>query len=72
VAKAMKQVLDADVPRDLGDKVSDETLRLPIRETGMFLVYEADEADKVTFLRFTDGESLSELQREKEEKQQEA
>ncbi|MBQ7498505.1 MAG: hypothetical protein IJU00_11865 [Selenomonas sp.] len=69
VFKAMKQVLDADTPKDLGDKVSDESLRLPIKGTGMFLVYEADEAGKITFVRFTDGDSLSELQREKEEKQ---
>ena len=69
VFKAIKQVLDADTPKDLGNKVSDESLRLPIKGTGMFLVYEADEVGKIKFVRFTDGDSLSELQREKEEKQ---
>jgi hypothetical protein len=35
----------------------------------MFLVYEVDEDGKIMFVRFTDGDTLSELQREKEEKQ---
>ena len=68
VLKAMKQVLDAETPRDLGEKVSGESLRLPIKGTGMFLVYEAEAGDKVRFLKFTDGDSLAELQREREEK----
>lgn len=69
VFKAIKQVLDADTPKDFGDKVSDESLRLPVKGTGMFLVYEVDEDGKIMFLRFTDGDTLSELQREKDEKQ---
>jgi len=69
VFKAIKQVLDADTPKDFGDKVSNESLRLPVKGTGMFLVYEVDEDGKIMFLRFTDGDTLSELQREKDEKQ---
>ena len=68
VLKAMKQVLDAETPSDLGEKVSGESLRLPIKGTGMFLVYGAEAGGKVTFLKFTDGDSLAELQREREEK----
>ena len=68
VLKAMKQVLDAETPSDLGEKVSGESLRLPIKGTGMFLVYGAEAGGKVTFLKFTDGDSLAEFQREREEK----
>ena len=60
---------NGDTPKDFGDKVSDESLRLPVKGTGMFLVYEVDEDGKIMFLRFTDGDTLSELQREKDEKQ---
>ena len=70
VLKVMKQVLDAESPRDLGDKVSEDSLRLPIGGTGVFLVYEADDEGKIRFLKFTDGDSLSELQKEREEKHQ--
>ena len=68
VLKAMKQVLDADAPKDLGDKVRGESLRLPIKGTGMFLVYEVEAGGKLNFLKFTDGDSLAELDKEKEER----
>lgn len=70
VLKVVKQVLDAETPEDLGDRVSEGNYRLPIGGTGVFLVYEADDDGKICFLKFTDGDSLSELQREKEEKHQ--
>ena len=68
VLKAMKQVLDAVTPKDLGDKVSEESLRLPIMGTGMYLVYKVEAGGTVKFLRFTDGDSLSELDKEKDER----
>jgi len=57
VFKAMKQVLDAAAPRDLGDKISDESLSLPIKGTGMYLIYQADEAGKITFVRHCQNRS---------------
>lgn len=69
VLKAVKQVLDADVPKDLGEEVSEGSLRLPLKGTGMFLVYGVADEGKITFMRFTDGDSLAELQRAREEKQ---
>ena len=68
VLKAMKQVLDAVTPKDLGDKVSEESLRLPIMGTGMYLVYKVEAGGTVKFLRFTDGDSLAELDKEKDER----
>lgn len=68
VLKAMKQVLDAATPKDLGDKVSEESLRLPIMGTGMYLVYKVEAGGTVKFLRFTDGDSLAELDKEKDER----
>ena len=58
VFKTMKQVLDAAAPQDLGDKVNDESLGLPIKETGSYLIYQLDAAGKITFARFTDEGSL--------------
>ncbi|SEH20813.1 hypothetical protein [Selenomonas sp. KH1T6] len=58
VFKTMKQVLDAAAPQDLGDKVNDESLGLPIKETGSYLIYQLDAAGKITFARFTDEDSL--------------
>ncbi len=70
VLKVMKQVLDAESSEDLGDRVSEGSFKLPIGGTGMFLVYEANNEGKIRFLKFTDSESLSELQKEREEKRQ--
>ena len=58
VFKTMKQVLDTAAPQDLGDKVNDESLGLPIKETGSYLIYQLDAAGKITFARFTDEDSL--------------
>ena len=69
VLKAVRQVLEAEVPEDFGEQVSEKNWRLSIRGTGLFLIYEADEEDRLTFLRFTEGESLAELKREREEKE---
>lgn len=55
VLKVMKQVLDADTPRDLGDEASEGSLGLPIGGTGRFLVYEADEKGKLCFLKVMAG-----------------
>ncbi|MBO6293188.1 MAG: hypothetical protein J6N51_13190 [Selenomonas sp.] len=69
VLKAVRQVLEAEVPEDFGEQVSEKNWRLSIRGTGLFLIYEAEEEDRLTFLRFTEGESLAELKREREEKE---
>lgn len=67
VVKAMKQILDADTPKDLGDAESEGKLRLPIKGTGMSLIYSVNQ-EKIVFIRFTDAETLKELEREREEK----
>ena len=61
VIKAMKQLLDAQSPQDLGDRAEDGSLQLPIVGTEMFLVYEADDEGEITFLKYTDEENLAEL-----------
>ena len=67
VLKAMKQVLDAEDSAELGEQVSESSWRLPLKGTGLFLIYARGE-EEICFLRFTEGESLKELQREREER----
>ena len=67
VLKAVWQLWEAESPGDFGEQVSEDSWRLPLRGTGLFLIYEAGREGGLTFRRFTEAGSLAELQREREE-----
>ena len=67
VFKSMKQVLDSETPSDLGEVVSGESLRLPIKNEGIFLIYKVNVEGKMIFLRITDEATLTAIQRDREE-----
>lgn len=69
VLKAIKQILEADTPQDLGEQ-DGKQWRLPIKGTGKFIIYDVGTEGRIDFLRFTDASTLEELKNEREEKRE--
>ena len=68
VLKAVLQVWEAETPQDMGEMVGEDCWQLSIRGTGFFLIYTVREDGRLAFLRYTERESLAELQQEREAK----